>query len=219
MQYYTPSKRPYHKAGHVLGILSLCIPPAGTILGLIGLPMAIISKRKSSIIMCSIGIILWVAVYGSIFLFVPRPVHHDMHGNAMFPTFSHGETLVVQATAGAEYMNGDIIVFNANANVKFQNEAIVQRIIASAGQSIRIYYGNHHVYVDGVLLSENYIWASEIRELENENFFYTTVAENHFFVMPDNRNYMHSKSNGVGTMHESQIVGRVILVAGRVISH
>lgn len=53
----------FYKAGFVLGILSLCIPYYGFILGLIGLPLSCISKRKSAIIMNIIGIVLWILVF------------------------------------------------------------------------------------------------------------------------------------------------------------
>ena len=56
-------KPKFYSAGFVLGILSLCIPFYGFILGVIGLPLACISKRKSSIIMNCIGIVLAIAVY------------------------------------------------------------------------------------------------------------------------------------------------------------
>ena len=56
-------KRKFYKAGFVLGVLSLCIPFHGLILGIIGLPMAAISKRRSSIIMNIIGIVVWLAYF------------------------------------------------------------------------------------------------------------------------------------------------------------
>jgi hypothetical protein len=52
----------FYSAGFVLGILSLCIPGWGIILGIIGLPLACISKRKSAIIMNCIGIVLWLSL-------------------------------------------------------------------------------------------------------------------------------------------------------------
>ena len=53
-----PSGPKYRTAGFVLGILSICIPFYGFILGVIGLPLACISKRKSSIILNIIGLTL-----------------------------------------------------------------------------------------------------------------------------------------------------------------
>lgn len=56
------SKPKYYKASFVLGILSLCIPYYGIILGIIGLPLACICKRKSAIVMNIIGIVLWITI-------------------------------------------------------------------------------------------------------------------------------------------------------------
>jgi len=58
-----PMQPKYYTAGFVLGILALCIPFYGFILGIIGLPLACISKRKSAIIMNSIGIAFWVLMF------------------------------------------------------------------------------------------------------------------------------------------------------------
>jgi len=58
------SKPQFHSAGFVLGLLSICLLwtwGAGIILGIIGLPLACISKRKSSIILSAIGIVLGIA--------------------------------------------------------------------------------------------------------------------------------------------------------------
>ena len=58
-----PQKPKYYAAGFVLGILSLTMPFYGFILGIIGLPLACISKRKASIAMNCIGIVLWLILY------------------------------------------------------------------------------------------------------------------------------------------------------------
>jgi len=59
VQQALPPKPKFYWAGYTLGVLSLTIPMHGLILGIIGLPMACISKRKSSIIMNIIGIVVW----------------------------------------------------------------------------------------------------------------------------------------------------------------
>ena len=82
-----PQKPKFYNAGFVLGILSLCIPFYGFILGVIGLPLACISKRKSSIIMNSIGIALsvlfFVLMFAGIFALInytiQNPYFHDFH--------------------------------------------------------------------------------------------------------------------------------------------
>ena len=72
--YNMPIRPKFYSSGFVLGILSLCIPMHGLFLGVIGLPMACISKRKSSIIMNSVGIVVWGGLMA--FMFSNIPPHH-----------------------------------------------------------------------------------------------------------------------------------------------
>ena len=58
-----PSGPKYRTAGFVLGILSICIPFYGFILGVIGLPLACISRRKSSIVLNIIGIVVSILFF------------------------------------------------------------------------------------------------------------------------------------------------------------
>ena len=61
-----PKKPRFHTASLVMGILSLCffcLPGYGATLALIGLPMACISKRQSSIILNIIGLFIGIVVY------------------------------------------------------------------------------------------------------------------------------------------------------------
>ena len=77
-----PQKPKFYTASFVLGILSLCLGPWGPILGIIGLPLACISKRKSAIIMNIIGIVVWIAIYTSLIItsqHVFRDFDHDAH--------------------------------------------------------------------------------------------------------------------------------------------
>jgi len=62
-------KSKFYSVGFVLGILSLCIPMYGLLLGIIGLPLAFISKRKSSVILNSVGIALQLIAVVLLFLF------------------------------------------------------------------------------------------------------------------------------------------------------
>jgi len=69
-----PPQRPkFYSAGFVLGILSVCIIPWGIFLGIIGLPLACLAKRKSAIILNSIGIVLWIALMFFIIPNMPSP--------------------------------------------------------------------------------------------------------------------------------------------------
>ena len=56
-----PTKK-FYTAGFVLGILSICIPFYGIILGIIGLCLSAVSKRKSAIILNIIGLAFWILI-------------------------------------------------------------------------------------------------------------------------------------------------------------
>ena len=79
-----PVKPPYYTAGFVLGILSICLFGWGTILGLIGLPLACISKRRSAIVLNIIGLTLQLLIW----LFLILSVTH-----MTFPYFPMGQLL------------------------------------------------------------------------------------------------------------------------------
>ena len=79
-----PVKPKYWTAGFVLGILSICIPFYGFILGVIGLPLACISKRRSAIILNIIGLILNILWYVLAFYFsytAMQDFHHIVHSD------------------------------------------------------------------------------------------------------------------------------------------
>ena len=57
-----PPKPKFYQAGFVLGILSLCIPFYGFILGIIGLPLACVSRRTSAIVLNSISVFVYVSL-------------------------------------------------------------------------------------------------------------------------------------------------------------
>jgi len=58
----TPPRRKFYTGGFVLGILSICLPFYGIILGIIGLPLACVSRRTSAIVLNSIGLFIWIAI-------------------------------------------------------------------------------------------------------------------------------------------------------------
>ena len=55
-----PEDRQFYKAGFVLGVLSLAIPIYGFILGIIGIPLACVSRRVSSIVMNCISVCAYI---------------------------------------------------------------------------------------------------------------------------------------------------------------
>ena len=76
-------KPKYYKASFVLGILSLCLPGYGIILGIIGLPLACICKRKSAITMNIIGIVFWI------FFFIIQAAVAQSMSSSYYPYYSY----------------------------------------------------------------------------------------------------------------------------------
>jgi len=125
----------FYKAGFVLGILSLSIPFHGLILGIIGLPMAIISKRKSSIIMNIIGIVAWISALILMFSFLfhsfmlnkPAITSEDFSAKATSSGFTvvdvseqhNGQTVIsLLAVEGNESFQIEFYIFEENLQAR-----------------------------------------------------------------------------------------------------
>ena len=121
-----PPRRKFYKAGFVLGILSLCIPMQGLILGIIGLPMAIVSKRKSSIIMNSIGIVAWLTII--IFTFT-----------SLFPGFSLSKTALTAQEFSDKATSLGFTVVDVTEQSKGQTVASLLAVDSTKSYQIEFY--------------------------------------------------------------------------------
>ena len=88
-----------------------------------------------------------------LFTFVIRLIGVD--GHSMVPTLQDGDRLLVlNSMLYDDYKHGDIVVLR---KASFLAEPIVKRVIATEGQTVDIDFSTGSVYVDGVLLKEDYI--------------------------------------------------------------
>lgn len=151
----------------------------------------------------------------------------QVDGSSMLNTLYNGEMLIT--TSLGEPQQGDIIVFHmtdeSNPDSPF-NEALVKRVIATGGQTVRIDYKTATVSVDGQVLEEPYVAlmdgnGANIGHMQllpaygydrTTGIFETVVPEGCLFVMGDNRNNSaDSRSTAVGFVDERRVLGRVLL--------
>lgn len=147
-------------------------------------------------------------------------------GRSMQNTLHDGERLVVSNLASIEA--GDIVIFHQTSEVYDRfNEALVKRVIATEGQTVRIDYAKGEVRIDGVLLDEPYVallssagnvvdkWISlpTVPGYDRvTRIFEVVVPEGCYFVMGDNRNNSaDSRSIEVGFVDERRVLGKAVL--------
>ncbi|MCI8537366.1 MAG: signal peptidase I [Oscillospiraceae bacterium] len=145
-----------------------------------------------------------------IFTFLGRVI--GVKGSSMYPTLHHGDMMLVQSL-GYSPKQGDVVVLTKES---FMSDAIVKRIIAVGGQTVRIDYNENKVYVDGALLEEDYINLEDedpMREMPLDYYSEVTVPEGSIFVMGDNRNgSTDSRSPNLGLVDERYVIGHVLCV-------
>ena len=106
---------------------------------------------------------------------------------------------------------GDIVVALAP---RFDDDPIIKRVIAVAGQTVDIDFNLGIVYVDGVALEEDYILEPTHQQFGGNGVqFPMTISEGHVFVLGDNRNgSSDSRLNTIGQIDTDYILGKAFAV-------
>ena len=150
-----------------------------------------------------------LAVVMVLFVFFLRLI--GVSGPSMTPTLLNGDRVILLSNfLYREVDAGDIVVMQIPS---FDTEPIVKRVIATGGQTVDLDFEAGEVYVDGVLLQEDYI--NELTHLSYVDgpTFPVTVPDGCLFVMGDNRNdSADSRYGPIGMVDARRVLGRVMTI-------
>ncbi len=147
-------------------------------------------------------IIVAIAVLFIVMTFFVRQVTVD--GPSMNNTLQDADRLLVSCFNYTP-QNGDIVIVTHGEEL---DKKIVKRVIATEGQRLKIDYSTGEVTVDGVLLKEDYIIGTTVKEL-NSTEIPEVIPKGYVFVMGDNReNSLDSRSKRVGLVPVENIIGK-----------
>lgn len=128
-------------------------------------------------------------------------------GRSMMNTLHEGDNLIVEKLSYrfSDPKRFDIIVFPPTG----KKEYYIKRIIGLPGETVQI-DENGNIYINGELLEENY--GAETIQNPGRAAKPITLGDDEYFVMGDNRNNSKdSRSEEVGNVKRSQIIGRAWL--------
>ena len=158
------------------------------------------SKKGRGFLIASgiVGFVVAILIIPSIFFvrtFVVEPF--SISGQAMSPTLTNGEYVLIEKF-NHNYKQGDIVILR---DPQDETSYLVKRIIGLPGDSLDIHDGN--VYVNGRQFNE----ASYLGNMQTPGNVSTTLAENEFFVLGDNRTQSFD-SRDFGSVNGNLIVGK-----------
>lgn len=168
-------------------------------------PFSIVVKQECFWFLRTMTFILPIIIL--LFTFVGRVV--PVEGPSMMPTLYDGDRMLVQSMFYTP-KQGDVVVLTKKS---FNQHSIVKRVIAVGGQTVKIDYNAHCVYVDGVALTEPYIKESMIDIYGSSGISEAKIPEGSIFVMGDNRNVSaDSRDRDVGIIDARCVIGHVLCV-------
>lgn len=199
-------------------------------------PKALASARRVSLKLRSSTSFLfdWVELIGialvTVLLLMTLGVRHSpVIGSSMYPTligqpsgaaesiYTSSDNYDVLLISGLFYTPeySDIVIIQHPHN---STEPLVKRVIATEGQQIKINFETWQIWVDGVLLQEDYInlidgvrmYSGSYTMPDENGIWEGTVPEGKIFVLGDNRNNSQD-SRSLGYIDTRWIIGRVLI--------
>ena len=152
-------------------------------------------------------LVTMMGVFVLLFTFVVRVI--VVSGPSMQNTLFGGDLILVWSL-GYTPEQGDVVVLTQES---YQEDSIVKRVIAVAGQQVDIDYDTGTVQVDGRVLDEPYIKEEMLLPSWGEGINHVVVPEGCIFVMGDNRNHSaDSRYPDIGIVDTRCVIGRGTVV-------
>lgn len=152
-------------------------------------------------------LVVMMAAFVLLFTFVARII--VVSGPSMLDTLHNGDLILVWSL-GYTPKQGDVVVLTQES---YQEDSIVKRVIAVAGQTVDIDYAAGKVYVDREPLEEDYVREQMLIPSYGEGINHVTVPEGCIFVMGDNRNHSaDSRYPGIGIVDTRCVIGHGLRV-------
>lgn len=157
--------------------------------------------KNTVIVLVYIVTIVIVAMIWNAFFFSPLKVA----GNSMNPSLTDGDVVIINKISG-NIERYDMVVFP----YKYDNRRnLIKRVIGLPGEKIEIINGK--IYVNDEKLEEYYGIYDENGEDMFKSYGPIILGDTQYFVLGDNRyNSDDSRSDNVGPVEKSDIIGRVV---------
>jgi signal peptidase I len=174
------------------------------------------NDRRHALLVVGEWIVVVVIAIGAAFLirtFLFQQYYID--GPSMQTTLSPRDRVLVNKLSYKlhDVNRGDVVVFDRVTGA--EHDDLIKRVIALPGETIEI--RNCIVFIDGQTLEEPYLDALQVAQTDpskrcgsNVDLSPTTVAEEHVFVMGDNR-LQSFDSREFGAIEISMIRGRAFV--------
>ncbi len=146
----------------------------------------------------TIVIVLVIIIYGFTF--------QQIVGSSMYPTYKNEEVVILKKYY---YKIFDIKRFDVVSLRYNDTKYLIKRVIGLPGDKIE--YKNNILYIDGKVVEENFLASSVVtRDFNLSELGYTTIPENMYFVLGDNRSDSLD-SMDFGLVKKENIIGKVNL--------